>query len=833
MNRLKSLLILLSGIAALFANAQYTALDSISAYLSRALANSAAIPREKVYLHLDNTSYYRGDKIYFAAYVVNSALNTPANLSGTLYVELLKPGGQVVDRRVLRIVNGRCHGELNVDAQPFYSGFYEVRAYTKYMLNFGDSELYSRLVPVFDPGEKMLAYGAADYDYRRPRPQADPSGVKMKFYPEGGHLVHGLPGRVAFELTDGSGTAVDATGHIISAGGDTLAALSTAGGGRGVFDYVARPGDRAVAVVAGKSHSFALPEAEPQGISLTVDNLSDSVSVGVNISRSDNLPVAVFGATLTCRGKLCGRFAFDLSEEPAAGFQISRASLPTGIIQLTVFDASGRVWADRLFFNDRHDCLAITSRISSASAAPFEPVDVELHAGEPAPFSLSIRSADRHVARGSDIFADMLLASEIKGYVRTPADYFMPGGERALDCLLMVQGWRKYSWQGLMDMEPIEIVHMPEGGIEVHGRVVSNVRGIPQAGVSVNTMLSRRLDENPDSMVIFYDAYTTDSLGNFAFRTDVDKNWNLFFAVEENGKKKNHRLLLDAFNSPAPRAYHRNELQVAFGGRRAVAAGADTIAPEENLTYDRVDEAGAMSRVLKEVEVDGDRSSLQWEISQNRETSRAFFDVEREYNAIIDRGERKVKRLADLLMELDRHFDKFYSSAGEEIRYKGKEPLFVIDYEPHFLGVLDSTAHQSLYIEAIKSIYINENPTVIIRYAYRNSDPMNMESRAEIERKYGCAVLIETYPDKRTKPRNGARRITLEGYTPVEEFYSPDYSVMPPADDRRRTLYWNPEVVHDSTGAVSIRFYNGSIPTSGFIISAESVTPSGHIMLTP
>ena len=37
-------------------------------------------PEETVYLHLDNTSYYRGDKLWFSAYVVDAAHHEPSGV---------------------------------------------------------------------------------------------------------------------------------------------------------------------------------------------------------------------------------------------------------------------------------------------------------------------------------------------------------------------------------------------------------------------------------------------------------------------------------------------------------------------------------------------------------------------------------------------------------------------------------------------------------------------------------------------------------------------------------------------------------------------------------
>ena len=207
-------------------------------------------PQEKVYLHLDNTSYYHGDNIWFAAYVVSAFDNRPEVLSRTLYVELLDPGGVVVERRVLPIDKGRCHGEFSLTQLPFRTGYYEVRAYTKYMLNFDSRGIFSRVIPVFDSpavegdyaDRRLARYDDLKYEMKRPRTPRE-RNVSMRFYPEGGHLVTGLPSRVAFEATDGAGQPLDvAGGRIVGADGSTRAEFSTLHDGRNtvkVFDTTA------------------------------------------------------------------------------------------------------------------------------------------------------------------------------------------------------------------------------------------------------------------------------------------------------------------------------------------------------------------------------------------------------------------------------------------------------------------------------------------------------------------------------------------------------------------------------------------------------------------
>ena len=157
-------------------------LSKLTPFMQALYGFSNAIPQEKVYLHFDNTSYYQGDDIWFKCYVVTAGLHQLSDLSKTLYVELLNPGGEVVGRRILKIENGQCHGDFTLNQLPFYSGFYEVRAYTKYMLNFGDDVIFSRLLPVFNKPETegnfeekaMLNYGrwvGGNMPMKRERPE--------------------------------------------------------------------------------------------------------------------------------------------------------------------------------------------------------------------------------------------------------------------------------------------------------------------------------------------------------------------------------------------------------------------------------------------------------------------------------------------------------------------------------------------------------------------------------------------------------------------------------------------------------------------------------------
>ena len=85
--------------------------------------------------------------MWFKAYVIKTDNGTPTNLSKVLYVELLNPSGDVIKTRKYPIdEKGEAHGDLKLDTL-LGTGFYEVRAYTRYMTNWGVNAIFSREIP--------------------------------------------------------------------------------------------------------------------------------------------------------------------------------------------------------------------------------------------------------------------------------------------------------------------------------------------------------------------------------------------------------------------------------------------------------------------------------------------------------------------------------------------------------------------------------------------------------------------------------------------------------------------------------------------------------------
>ena len=215
------------------------------------------IPQEEVFVHLDNTCYYLGDTLYYKAYMHLSD-GRPSALSRLLYVELLNHDGYLVERQKVEMKQGQGDGSF-ILPDTLYGGYYELRAYTRWQLNWGryehphtqDAEdwffdkelardyyrdyekLYSRVFPVYDKPKEAgdYAQGMTLRPLQRLVKGSDqaPKAV-VTFFPEGGHLVAGVPNRVAFEANREDGKHLK--GKLSLRGG---AEAETVSRGRGTF----------------------------------------------------------------------------------------------------------------------------------------------------------------------------------------------------------------------------------------------------------------------------------------------------------------------------------------------------------------------------------------------------------------------------------------------------------------------------------------------------------------------------------------------------------------------------------------------------------------------
>ncbi len=109
--------------------------------------SSHASLAEKIYLQEDNKVYTTGQTIWFKSIVTTAAEHFLTTLSGVLYVELIDPYENIVDKKLIKLEQGI--GEGFFELRPGYAdGYYQLRAYTEWNKNFGQDFFFKEYILV-------------------------------------------------------------------------------------------------------------------------------------------------------------------------------------------------------------------------------------------------------------------------------------------------------------------------------------------------------------------------------------------------------------------------------------------------------------------------------------------------------------------------------------------------------------------------------------------------------------------------------------------------------------------------------------------------------------
>ncbi|MBQ8052003.1 MAG: hypothetical protein IJ197_10625 [Bacteroidaceae bacterium] len=468
-----------------------------------------AVPQEKVYLHMDNRSYFLGDTIWFAAYTRKTNTDTPSRMSRVLYAELWNHDGYLVERKLVEMKDGRGSGFFALP-DTLYSGFFELRAYTRWQLNWGQTEhyhvwsteywfydkamakdffrdydkLYSRVFPVYDKPREAGDF-AQDMTLRPLRRyfRSDPKPVEMRLslFPEGGNLVAGAECRTAFEAATSEGEVVEGRLEVRDSHSQVVAKGHTLNRGRGTFVFTPQEGEKYEAHFTaddGRTVSQKISAVKAEGVSLQVRREGDTWQFHIRPQgEASRIPL---GLTIMHEGMVQRFETLDGST-----LNIQNSELPVGINQVTVFDSIGHIYADRLFFVTRPELARPTLAVSGQKEeySPFEKIELDIKTlpimgkgVERGSLSLAVRDAvhSDNTFDSGNIMTEMLLASEIKGFVPQPEWFFEQDDEvhrQGLDLLMMTQGWRRFSWQDMAITGAWELTHPAEHTQIVTGTV--------------------------------------------------------------------------------------------------------------------------------------------------------------------------------------------------------------------------------------------------------------------------------------------------------------------------------------------------------------------------
>ncbi len=776
-----------------------------------------AHPQEKIYLHFDRPFYVPGETIWYKAYLADANIHTPSSISKIIYVELLDNTGEVIDRQILKAGQGFANGEFLLP-QSLPDGKYCIRAYTQWMRNFDPDFFFTKELWVYDP-QKEYDIARADLtraDSARQIIGVEPANkqIALNFYPEGGSLVSGLTSIVAFKAVNRSGEGIQVKGEITDQDGHVIIPFESFRLGMGAFILKPEKGLSYFAnlILEGDSASpYKIPDALDEGLVLTVDNSSGEV-VRVNVQTNETFMNAHSGNVfilVQAAGKIYLTSRGTLSQGSTFNMAIPKKDLPSGIVQITLFNGEGHPECERLVFINHYDALRVSIETNKNSYKPREEVFLKLsvsdYKGNPVEgnFSLAVTDASQLINTEEykdNILSNLLLTSELKGNIEEPVYYFIkdnPDSETALDFLMLTQGWRRFLWKDILsETWPTFNYEVEKELIHLKGLVVdpSNDSPLSLTMVSVLMLKERKSYSRYTSQDGYLDFYINGTSGKeslFIDVADIDGPHRKFKIIVENSipeppfaASEEFSMVNQEINKGLKKRKQQAQIESAFSYSAELNAGAGSDSG--------FNDPGTLTNHFL---VTADYTVGLEDFNPFSSMTEVFREVIPYVSVVYKKGENILK---------------VYSS--EYMKRFDQTPLFFVDGLPTF----NKTFVLNLVPEQVETIEVINSIGKIRPFGF-----LGVNGIVAINTKRG-ATTLEDIADHAI--------IEIQGCYHAREFYSPQYDHSPETDrskpDLRSLVYWNPMIATDSNGEASLSFYNTDNITT-FDIRTEGISIDG------
>ncbi len=734
-------------------------------------------PQEKIHLHYDKLYYNPGETIWFKAYIAEKS--NPSNISKTMYAELLDGKGTVLQRKTMPVFQGGAASFFDLDT--VYRPKVFIRAYTSWMLNFDSSLMYIKAITLINPKTEAAKKTQPVYS--------------LTVFPEGGNAIENMNCRVAFKATDEEGIPVAVSGTVTDTKNKTVTNFTTAHDGMGVFAYVPMPDEQYKVnwkSPDGVLHQTILPVAKKTGIALRVEQSNGEISY--TISRPENAEDAFKQFTVFAQMNQQTVYGakIKLMQKTQVTAPIVADSLPDGIMVLTVFNGDNIPVAERLVFVNNNsyyfntDLHAVQKNLAPHAKNVFQ---VDVGAGLLSNMSIAVTDAglEAETKNKESIFSELLLTTDLKGYVYNPAYYFSGEADSVkqhMDLVMMTNGWRRYKWEDMMANKWPAIKYQPDNYISLQGYVYGlsptqlkdkSLTAIFKTGRSGGTFLSIPLDKtgrfNVDGMYFFDTARIYYQINN-----DKDKRLTSAASFSFN----------NGFEKSPSAAYKLLEAQ--YFNLHPDIATLQKNAKQSALFLSSI--AMEKTKTLEAVVVKGKQKSIAEKLDEQYATG------------LFSGGQARVFALED---------DPFAQSAISILDYlHSKVPGLQITTGAGGSSATRRGSAVALFLNELQSdADMVQNTPMSDVAMIKVFDPPFIGATGGGP---GGAIAVYTKKGASNAAVKGLNEVTVQGYSAYKEFYMPNYdNTAATGGDYRSTLYWNPFILMDNkTRRVTIPVFNSS-----------------------
>jgi hypothetical protein len=640
----------------------------------------------------------------------------------------------------------------------------------------------------------------------------------VQFFPEGGELLNGIKSKVAFKAIKPDGLGADVKGTVVDNSGAVVAAVTTQHLGMGVFELTPAAGKTYKANLTfpdGSQSSYDLPTTKDNGITLAVNN-NDVDKIAITFSASDAFFATNRNKTIAIVGQsgqvVCYAGQTSLTAKTYT-VTIQKSKFPSGIVQFTIFAANGEALAQRICFVQRNDQLKIGLSTPKTTYTARDQVAFNVTAktadNKPALANLSVTVIDGTKVPYNEnaettILTNLLLTSELKGYIEKPNYYFNNINDKTaadLDVLMLTQGYRRIIYKDVLAGKQPQLKFDAEDGISVSGSLRTGM-GMPV----------------PNGIVNFY-------IKNMRVSATVNTNRDGEFKISKLFFPDSVKGVVNAKGN-----YNGNNMMIMVNNTTPQPPTPNINAPDELLNIDTAlnaylqnDKKMALnSHVIKEVVI---KERVAVKVASHKDYP--FLVGLGNIPDHVIQGNRLVGCISlydcikNTLPGVTYYQDKLYLSRDYNA---GKRTEVAIYYDG---AVVDFGR------------LISVDPATIDQVEVFNSDGLSGLNR--MDNTSGVVVISSKKVEKKPldkellkqllTPQFSAVNFNPKGYYMAREFYSPKYNATKTGalgGDLRTTIYWNPKVVTDKNGTATFDFFNAD-GTGTYRAIIEGMDSEGNI----
>lgn len=404
---------------------------------------------EKLFIHVNKTSYFIDDNIWFKAYVGDED-NKPSLKTTRLSINLLDSNGVIIQEKSVFINKGVGKGQFVLN-DSLKSGTYYIQANTNYMRNFGDNNFCIQEINLINKNPIVKKKNKDYYD--------------VQLFPEGGYLLEDAENILGLKaLINNKG--IDFTGKIINSKNQEIVSFKNQHLGMTKCKFIYSKNEKYTAVINLKDTiiKIAVPLAEKDGVILCVNN-SESNFISIHLKTNSNtihkLKKSNYKLLFHQRNRVLDFTEIGNLDTTTINLEIEKSTFYSGVNSITLFRDNQPI-LERKFYIEKEslETTASLKRVTIENDSIKYNLKI-VNIDKPINANISISIFPKNILNYNEIEnikTSFQLSPYIKGYIENPAYYYDKKNllrKEHLDLLLLTQGWTQYTLEGMItDLNP-------------------------------------------------------------------------------------------------------------------------------------------------------------------------------------------------------------------------------------------------------------------------------------------------------------------------------------------------------------------------------------------